>query len=360
MNARTILCHSLQVIAAMAVAISPVGCEQQRGPDAGRAQAEAGALRAALTGTVTIGGSSTMLPISRIVADAFEKQHQGVKVVVEGSGTGAGFKKFCAGQLDATGASRPINAGESRECSANRIEFIEMPVAFDSLSVVVHAGNSFVECLTVAELKRMWEPAAEGRVTRWNQIRSNFPNQPLTLFGPGAESGTFDYFTLAIVGTESMSRHDYTKSDDDEALADGVAADANALGYFGYAYYAANKERLKLVSVDGGSGCIAPTLETVTENRYQPLARPIFIYVSKSAAIRPEVKALAHFYVAPENARFATSVGDMPLPIVALLSAARRLDKGVTGSVFGGHGSVVGVTADVLQDEDKIKNALVR
>jgi phosphate transport system substrate-binding protein len=281
-------------------------------------------------------------------------------VKVENSGTGGGFKKFCAGQIDMNGASRPITAHEMKECQANHVAFIELPFAFDSLSVVVNARNPFVECLTVGELKRMWEPGAEGTVTRWNQVRSTFPDQPLSLFGPGRESGTFDYFTLAIVGTESSSREDYTKSEDDAVLVNRVAADLNALGYFGYANYAANKATLKLVSIDNGSGCVGPSMETVAENRYQPLARPIFVYVSEAAARRPEARALARFYVAPENARFALDVGYLPLPTVTLLGVGRRLDKGLTGSAFNGRGSVIGVTADTFQDEDKVKNALVR
>jgi phosphate transport system substrate-binding protein len=307
-----------------------------------------------------VDGSSTVLPVSKLVADAFQKEHPGVRVSVQASGTGGGFKKFCAGEIDMTGASRPINAAEMEQCRASHIEFVELPVAFDSLSVVVNARNSFVECLTVGELKKMWEPGAQGKVTRWNQIRSSFPDQPLTLFGPGTESGTFDYFTLAIVGTQSSSRGDYTKSEDDTVLVNGIAGDANALGYFGYAYYAANRDKLKLVSIDGGSGCVMPSMQTVAENRYQPLSRPIFLYVSKTAAARPEAKALARFYVAPESARYALEVGDVPLPTVTLLSVSRRLDRGVTGSVFGGRGSVLGVTADTFQDEDRIQSALVR
>jgi phosphate transport system substrate-binding protein len=206
----------------------------------------------------------------------------------------------------------------------------------------------------------MWQPAAEGRITRWNQIRSSFPAQPLKLAGPGKDSGTFDYFTLAVVGTQSNSRGDYTTSEDDTVVANAVAGDPNALGYFGYAYYVANKERLKLVAVDNGRGCVVPSTETVRDGRYQPLSRPIVVYVSTSAAARPEAKAFAHFYVAPENAAKVQEMGYVPLPPAALLTVARRLDTGVTGTIFGGRGSVLGVTADIIQDEDRIRNALVR
>ena len=239
-----------------------------------------------LTGHVTIDGSATVLPVSNAMAEAFRKDNPGVQVAVESSGTGGGFKKFCAGQIDISDASRPINAAESQQCKDNHVEFIELPVAFDPLSVVVNAKNSFVDCLTVDELTRVWEPAAQGKITRWNQIRSSFPNQPLALVGPGTASGTFDYFTLAVVGTESSSRTDYAKSDDDAVLVKGVAADANALGYFGYAYYLANKDTVKAVAVDNGHGSVAPSAKTVLDTSYQPLSRPLFIYLSKSAPLR--------------------------------------------------------------------------
>ena len=206
----------------------------------------------------------------------------------------------------------------------------------------------------------MWAPAAPGQVNRWNQIRSSFPDQPLTLFGPGTASGTFDYFTLAVVGTQSSSRMDYTKSEDDAVLVKGVADDPNALGYFGYAYYLANKDKLKLVSIDSGRGCVVPSADTVADGTYQPLSRPIFIYVNRKAAARPEVNAFTRFYIAPESARYVHDVGYVPLPPVTLLSVAKRLDKSTTGSIFGGRGSVLGVTAETFQDEDKIKSALVR
>ena len=235
-----------------------------------------------------------------------------------------------------------------------------MPIAFGSLSVVVNARNTFVGCLKVDELKRVWDPAAEGKLTRWNQIRSDFPNQPLALFGPGKDSGTFDYFSLAVVGEESSSRGDYTKSEDDTVLVNGVAADPNALGYFGYAYYLANRDKLKVVAIDNGHGCVVPSPQTVADNSYEPLSRPMFVYISKSAAARPEAKAFARFCVDPDNASYVREDGYVPLPTVTLLAAARRLDKGMTGSIFGGRGSVLGVTAETFQDEDRIQNALVQ
>jgi phosphate transport system substrate-binding protein len=363
---RTMLRESLFILAAVALGLSVAGChpaqttERTHETPGATTGAASGGMPPALAGSVTMDGSATVLPVSRKMADAFQQRHPGVKVAAQSSGTGGGFRKFCAGEVDVTGASRPINAAESQACMANHVEFIELPIAFDSLSVVVNAKNMFVGCLKVDELKRVWEPAADGKLTRWNQIRSEFPDRPLALFGPGKDSGTFDYFTLAVVGVERSSRSDYTKSEDDTVLVKGVAADPDALGYFGYAYYLANRDTLKLVAIDNGQGCVVPGPQTVADNSYQPLSRPMFVYVSRSAAARPEAKAFARFCVDPENASYVSDVGYVPLPPVTLLAAARRLDRGVTGSIFGGRGSVLGVTADTFQDEDRIQNALVQ
>jgi phosphate transport system substrate-binding protein len=313
-----------------------------------------------LGGLVTVDGSSTVLPISRAMATAFHSAHPGVAVLVSSSGTGGGFKKFCAGQLDVSAASRPINAAESRQCEANHVEFIELPIAFDSLSVVVNGANTFADCLTVGELKTIWEPAAEGRMTRWNQVRSTFPDQPLALYGPGADSGTFDYFTLAIVGGERRSRKDYTASEDDDVLVRGVSGNPGALGYFGYAYYLANRGTLRAVAIDNGHGCVGPSAKTVEDTTYQPLARPMFIYLSAASAARREVHEFGRFYVDPGNATFVRDLGYVPLPTATLLTVGRRLDESVMGSMFGGRGSVIGVTADAFQDDDRIRSALVR
>jgi phosphate transport system substrate-binding protein len=313
-----------------------------------------------LSGRVIVDGSSTVLPVSRAMADAFEKAHPAVQVSVQSSGTGGGFRKFCAGDTDITGASRPINRAESRTCQEHQIDFIELPVAFDSLSVVVNAQNAFASCLSVAELKTMWEPAAEGRVTRWNQIRSSFPDQALSLFGPGTDSGTFDYFTLAIVGDESKSRSDYTKSEDDTVLVNGIEGDRNALGYFGFAYYLANRDKLKLVAIDNGRGCVVPSAQTVDNHTYQPLARPMFIYVKTSSSTRPETHAFARFYLDPDNMKYVREIGYVPLTAATLTNVAQRLESSVTGSMFGARGSVLGVTADVFSEDDKVKNVLVQ
>jgi phosphate transport system substrate-binding protein len=313
-----------------------------------------------LTGQVSMDGSSSISPLAAAMAESFQRAHPEVNVRLVTSGTSGGFTKLCAGEVDLAGASRPINAQEIDHCRANRIEVVELPVAFDSLSVVVNAKNTFARCLTVEELKRIWEPAAQGRITTWRQVRASFPDQALTLFGPGAESGTFDYFTLAIVGRERSSRDDYRKIDDGMVLAREIAADANALGYFAFASYASHKDALAPVAIDNGSGCILPSAETVADTSYQPLSRPLFVYISTRAAARPECRAFARSFLAPERAGDVRALGYQPLSTAALLTIGRRLDRTVTGSIFGGRGSVVGVTPDVFQDEDRIKNALVR
>jgi phosphate transport system substrate-binding protein len=353
-----------KIAASLAVAASIAGCNASgvRGGATAAAAPASGTAAAApdVTGTITIDGSSSVLPVSTAIADAFRQMHPGVHLSVHESGTGGGFRKFCAGQIDIAGASRPINAVEIAQCDAAGIELIELPFGFDSLAIVVNPANSFTNCLTMGELKRLWEPAAEGTITNWRQIRASFPDQPMVLLGPGTASGTFDYFTLAVVGTQSSSRKDYTQSEDDTVLVNGVASNPNALAYFGYAYYAANRDRLKVVSVDGGKGCIAPSAEAVTNRTYQPLSRPLFIYASRKSMLRPEAKAVAEFYVAPENARHVEGVGYVALPPATLLSVARRLDQDVTGSIFGGQGSVLGVTAETFQDDDRLKSAFVR
>jgi phosphate transport system substrate-binding protein len=315
-----------------------------------------------LVGTIKVDGSSTVLPLSQEIANAFHELNPGVQVTVGVSGSGSGFKKLCAGLIDIADASRPINAAESSECKRGRIDYVELPIGFDAISVVVSAKNTFVDCLTVGDLKTIWQPAAEGTIKTWNQIRPTFPANPLVLFGPGRESGTFDYFTLAIVGTESSGRNDYTQSEDDTVIERGVAADPNALGYFGYAYYVANKEQLKLIGVDCGHGCVLPSARTVTDGTYQPLLRPLFIYVNAATVARPEVKAFTRFYLAAENAQYVTKVGYVPLPPAAVAARSSRFEKGIAGSALGGHGSVTGVKVNAFDDDDdeKVKSLLVQ
>ncbi|MBD2776482.1 PstS family phosphate ABC transporter substrate-binding protein [Iningainema sp. BLCCT55] len=305
-----------------------------------------------LSGNLIIDGSSTVFPVSKAMAQEFKMKNPGVQFTVAVSGTGGGFEKFCTNQTDITGASRPINSLEQQVCQKNNIEYIEMPVAFDGISVVANQQNNFVDCLKIDELRKMWEPGAQGKVSSWNQIRSSFPNQPLKLYGPDPKSGTYDYFTLAVVGEEGKSRGDYTKSEDDTALVKGVSGDRNGLGFFGYAYYIANRDKLKLVAVDNGYGCTKPSPTTISDSSYQPLSRPVFIYVKKSAANRPEVKAFTNFYVAPENANIVLQVGYVPLPNITLNSVSSRFRRGITGSVFGGSGSVIGVGQKAIQEKE--------
>src|SRR6185503_13397251 len=228
-----------------------------------------------------------------------------INVTVGISGTGGGFKKFCRGETDISDASRPILEKEMADCKAAGIEYIELPVAFDALTVVVNPKNGFIRQLTVADLKKMWEPSAQGKVTRWNQVNLAWPDAPIKLFGPGADSGTFDYFTEAVVGKAKSSRGDFTASEDDNVLVQGVARDAGALGYFGYAYYVENKDKLKAVPIVNGKGqAVAPSIEAVLKGAYQPLSRPIFIYVSAKSLARPEVKEFVEFYL-KEGAKLA-------------------------------------------------------
>jgi phosphate transport system substrate-binding protein len=249
---------------------------------------------------IKIDGSSTVFPIAEAVAEEFQISKRGkVRVTVGIAGTGGGFKRFCRGETDISNASRPILKEEMEACRAAGIKYLELPVAFDALTVVVNPQNTWVKSLTTADLKKMWEPGAQGRVKTWNQIRSEWPNQPLMLFGPGADSGTFDYFTEATVGKAKSSRGDYTASEDDNVLVQGVARDANAIGYFGFAYYVENKDKLKAVPIIGkaGKAPVAPSVESVINGTYQPLARPIFIYVNAKSLGKPEVKEFVEYYM---------------------------------------------------------------
>lgn len=263
-----------------------------------------------LSGFVRIDGSSTVFPITEAVAEEFQIANPNTRVTVGISGTGGGFKKFCAGETDISDASRPIKDTESATCSEAGIEPIEMRVAFDGLAVMVNHDNGFAACMTVDELKRIWEPGST--VSRWSQVRDSWPDEEIKLYGPGTDSGTFDYFTEAIVGEEDASRPDFTASEDDNVLVQGIAGDQYALGYFGYAYYAENTDKLKLVGVDSGDGCIEPTPETVETGTYAPLSRPLFIYVAASALQKPQVKAFVRYYL--EQARvLVPQVGYVPL-----------------------------------------------
>ncbi|MFN3309767.1 MAG: PstS family phosphate ABC transporter substrate-binding protein [Anaerolineales bacterium] len=306
-------------------------------------------------GTILVDGSSTVAPITVAVAEEFQKQYPEVRVPVGISGTGGGFKKFCNGETDISDASRPIKESEVELCKQNGIEYIELPVAFDGLAVTVNPSNEFASCLTVEELKKIWEPAAEGVITNWNQVRPDFPNQPLSLYGAGVDSGTYDYFTEAIVGKEGESRGDFLPSEDDNVLVQGIAGDPNALGFFGLAYYEENKDKLKLVAIDAGDGnCVLPTIETVSNGTYQPLSRPLFIYVNRQRVDqKDEISTFIAFYL--QNAgELVLDVGYIPLTPEIYQLAQQRYDKRIIGSIFEGVGSTVGVSlTDLLAKESQ-------
>jgi phosphate transport system substrate-binding protein len=265
-----------------------------------------------LTGAVSIDGSSTVYPISEAMAEEFMAANPKVRVTVGESGTGAGFKKFGRGELDINDASRPIKGGEDSTTKANNISYEGLMVAYDGLAVVVNTKNTWCSDMTVAELKMLWEPAAQGKILKWNQIRPDWPNEEIHLFGAGTQSGTFDYFTEAIMGESKECRGDYTASEDDNVLVQGVAADEKALGFFGLAYYEHNKDKIKLVGIDNGQGPVSPSIETVKNKTYTPLSRPLFIYVNSLAAARPEVQAFLHFYI-DNTATLSKEVGYVPM-----------------------------------------------
>lgn len=303
---------------------------------------------AATAQVVKVDGSSTVYPVTEAVAEEFQKANKGLKVTVGVSGTGGGFKKFCRAETDVSNASRPISASEMKDCKAAGVEYFELPVAFDALTVVINPRNTWLQQATVAELKKMWEPAAQGKVTRWNQVNPAWPDQPIKLFGAGSDSGTFDYFTEAIVGKSKSSRGDFTASEDDNVLVQGVAGDVNAIGYFGYAYYAENTGKLKALPIveKDGKPAVSPSEATVLNGSYQPLARPIFIYVNAKSLAKPEVKKFVEFYM-KDGAKMAKEVKYVPLPAGAYKSNMDHLAKGKKGTVFGGKNEV-GITIEEL------------
>jgi phosphate transport system substrate-binding protein len=336
------------------IAGAVAGCSKRK--NTGETESEGGSGTATVTssGPVRVDGSSTVFLVSQAVAEEYQKAGKGTVTVGE-SGTGGGFKKFCRSEIDLTGASRPIKKSEADDCKKANVDFIELPIAYDGLAVIVNPKNTWVDHLTVEELKKIWEP--DSKISNWKDVRAGFPDKPLRLFGAGTDSGTYDYFTQAIVGKEHSSRGDFTANEDDNVLVQGVAGDENALGFFGYAYYAENKDKLKIVAIDNankddGDGPIAPSPETVANGTYQPLSRPIFVYVSVPALKRPEVESFATYFV--DNTRtLSAEVGYVALPEKADQLAKDRLKAKKTGSLFEG-GSKVGVTMEkLLETESK-------
>ena len=298
-----------------------------------------------LSGAVRVDGSSTVFPLTSAVAEEFMRDHPGVRVTVSASGTGGGFAKFGRGETDASNASRAVEADEMATLDAAGIPFVELPVAYDGIAVVVHPETDWVDCLTVAELGAMWEPGSG--VDSWADVRPGFPDVPLELYGPGTDSGTYDYFTAAITGQEGASRTDFTASENDNTLVQGVAGDVGALAYFGLAYYTENADRLKVLGVDAGQGCVVPTAETVQTGRYAPLARVEFVYVSVPAVERsPALDAFVRFYLDHADA-LAAEVGAVPLSAHAYDLVRARYAARTTGSAFAGQ---VGARVDAVLD----------
>lgn len=331
----------------MTVALAAVACGGGQSTPA-----TTGTAAPAQSATVTLDGSSTVFPISEAVAEEFQKATPGVRVTVGISGTGGGFQKFCRGESDISNASRPITKNEMDACAAAGIAFIELPVAYDGLAVVANPKAAWIDHITTAELKTVWAPESQGTIKQWSQVRTGWPARELHLFGAGVDSGTYDYFTQAVNGKEGASRGDFTSSEDDNVLVQGIANDELALGFMPYAYYNENKANLKLIGVDdgkadNGTGPILPSVETVKGGTYQPLSRPVFIYVSTKALDRPEVKQFMDFYLAQGGA-LAEEVGYVPLGDRGYQLVAAHLAARKTGSVFENAGSQVGITIEQL------------
>lgn len=309
-----------------------------------------------LTGTIRVDGSSTVFPISEAVAEEFKKANRGVDVAVGISGTGGGFQKFCRNETDISDASRPIRAAEMDACKAAGIEFIELPVAYDGLAIVVNPKNTWATDITSAELKTLWEPAAQGKIMRWSQVRQGWPDREIHLFGAGVDSGTFDYFTEAINGKEKASRGDFTSSEDDNVLVQGVGGDELALGFIPLAYVEQNSGKLRIVpvndgKVENGDGAVSASAETVRNGTYQPLSRPLFIYVARKAADRPEIQRFVEsYFIQPELIR---EVGYVELtPAIYDLAKAHFSERKI-GTAFGSGGSQVGMTLEKLLAREK-------
>lgn len=299
---------------------------------------------------IKVDGSSTVYPITEAVAEEFQNKNQNMRITVGVSGTGGGFQKFCNGENDISNASRPISKTEVEACAKNGVAFIELPVAYDGIAIVVNPKNTWVDDITPADLKTMWGPDAQGKVTRWSQVRKGWPDREFHLFGAGVDSGTYDYFTEAIMGKAKASRGDFTSSEDDNVLVQGVSSDDSALGYFGYTYFEENKDKLKLVPVedgkdDNGKGPILPSPETVRNGTYQPLSRPLFIYVSQKSLERPEVQVFVDYFL-KEGPPLIDQVGAIQLGDKAYETVRQRFAKRATGTVF--QDAPIGLTIDQL------------
>ncbi|HVL69464.1 MAG TPA: PstS family phosphate ABC transporter substrate-binding protein [Vicinamibacterales bacterium] len=321
---------SLRLLLIVTLSAAAVACG--RGNEASGATAPAQ--------VITIDGSSTVFPVIEAVAEEFQREHRGTRVTVGSSGTGGGFQKFCRGETDISNASRPIKATEIEACTKQGIEYVELPIGYDGIAIVVHPSNTWASAMTVADLKKLWEPSAQGRITRWSQIRPDWPDREIHLFGAGVDSGTFEYFTEAIAGKAGQSRGDYTSSEDDNVIVQGVSGGPDALGYFGYAYYEQNRDKLKLVAVDdgddtNGAGAIRPSPETVANGTYRPLSRPVFVYARVSSMDRPEIRAFLDFLL-DRGQPLVREVGYVALTPREQELVRRRYSERKTGSMFAG------------------------
>ena len=299
---------------------------------------------------IKVDGSSTVFPITEAMAEEFQREFGEFRVTVGVSGTGGGFKKFCNDEIDIGGASRPIKPVEVEACAKGGVDYIELPVAYDGLTVIVNPKNDWVDNLTVEELKDIWRP--DSTVEKWSDVRPQWPDKDIMLVGADTDSGTFDYFTKAIVGTEGASRPDYTASADDNVLVRAVAGEKYALGYLGFAFHEENPGRLRAVPIDPGTGPIAPSRDTVSDGTYAPLSRPLFIYVNSDNAELPRVLEFVRFYLSPESGAFIREVGYIQFPPHIYELIQRRFEDRVIGSVFGGKGSQVGVSIEELLGEE--------
>lgn len=334
--------HSALLFAFILASCQPKGDKQVEGNNSASSE----------SGVIQIDGSSTVYPITEAVAEEFRSDKPNIKVTVGVSGTGGGFKKLIRKEIDIADASRVVTEKELTQLHEEGVEIIELPIAYDGLAVVINPENTWVDYMTVEELKKLWSPEAQGKITKWNQIRASWPDKEIHLYGPGTASGTFDYFTEAIVGEAKASRGDYTASEDDNVLVQGISTDPNALGFFGLEYYLQNQQKLKLVPIDDenpddGEGPVIPTQETVKTGTYQPLSRPLFIYISKKALDNEAVLQFADFYL--ENApELVPDAGYIALTDKEYDIVKKRLQKRVTGSAFAGRETTVGIKMEDL------------
>ncbi len=314
----------------------------------------AASMTSAQAQTIKIDGSSTVFPITEAVAEDFQKANKGIKVTVGIGGTGGGFKKFCRGETDLSNASRPILKKEMEDCAKAGIKYLELPVAFDALTVVINPKNTFLKSITVEELKKVWQPSAQGKIKNWNEVNPAWPNTPIKLYGPGADSGTFDYFTEAIVGKAKSSRGDYTASEDDNVLVQGVSRDIGALGYFGFAYYIENKNKLSAVAIVNPKTkqAVLPSTDSVAANTYSPLSRPLFVYVAAKSLDKPEVANFVAFYLANAG-KLSKEVKFFPLSAADYAHASVNVKTRRTGTAFGGEPEVGVKIADLLKRDPK-------